>query len=316
MSQSLRQKCLGFSLILNLCGGLSLAAEPADIQKKCGALSAQIKAASKNTPDTSRMMELQDLKSLIKELKNSKIESSKIPKSYWQTCLNKSIELLRAYTESSSSGLRLRPEYLLLISELYETQENLPQALSFMDESIRVSPKDPALRIRGVRLWLALEEKKARELPTKSRGTPGQATLMKNRMDSFLRPIIDDTHSEMSARIAALDIRSTFFEKTGNLESAYSDWKTLAQLDPKNIACWRKIAAYESSLGSPQKATQALNQILAVDPTDLAAHKSLVRIYTDQKDYRSAKNQSRLALKYHPKDPELEGILRLDGGKN
>jgi tetratricopeptide (TPR) repeat protein len=285
-----------------------------NLQNQCGQLEKKIKGITPKTNDSARMLELQDLKLLIGALRSDQLDMRKIPKSYWQGCLDKSVELLKAYAANSSPGLRLRPDYLQLISELYEIQDNLAMALNFMDDAVKVSKDLPAVRIRAVRIWLALEEKKAREMPSKSHGTPGQSKLMKNRLESYLRPVIDNTHGEIEARLAALQIRAEFYEKIGDLETAFRDWQMILSLDPRNIAFLRKMAALESSRGATQKSIVNLNRILEIDPADLAAHKSLVRIYTDQKDFRSAKSQSRLALKYHPKDAELESILRLNGG--
>jgi tetratricopeptide (TPR) repeat protein len=280
--------------------------------KDCASLSEKIREANTKLSDSERTIKLTALRDMIRTLKTQDIKKTNLPASYWQSCLNNSVDLLRAHTNSASSALRLQRHYLVLLSELFEIQGSRPQALSFIEDAMKQDSKDPYLRLRAARIWLEIEESKAKDLPKSSKGLPGSQSALKKRLDSYLQPLIKSDSSRSPERLAALHLRASFHESLGDLESAQKDWNSILEIEAKNVKILRKIAAYEYSAGHTPATIATLNKLVDVDPTDLAAQKQLVKIYVDQKDFRAAKSQSRKALKFFPRDEELRSILNLE----
>ncbi len=285
---------------------------PASLEKACAEIPSRLTEANNSKLSAEqRMSRLRELRDHIQAVKTQDLAKTKLPVSFWQSCLNKSVELLRAHTGSAPPAMRLHKDYLLIISELYELQDNRPQALSFIEDALKQDANDAYLRMRAARIWLEIEEEKARNLPKGSRGIPGSHNAMKSRLDDYLRPLINARRGRSPERIAALHLRAAFLESLGDLQGAQSDWNALIELEPKNIKILRKLAAFELSQGRNSSTLRFLNRIIAIDPRDLPAQKQLLKIYVEQKDYRSAKSHARKASQHFPDDQEFLGILNL-----
>ena len=113
----------------------------------------------------------------------------------------------------------------------------------------------------------------------------------------------------------ATQINSLSVEARNNLGNIYSELKEFknaikqyeaaAQADPNNLATLFNLGIAYSDSGEKKKASEAFMQVTQIDPNYVPAHRYLVQIFINQKNFIGALLHLKLIAKKQRKNPEI-----------
>ena len=272
----------------------------------------ELSKASKNMPDSDRLLGVESLHNDILELVSISDRHEGKPKSYWQTCLNYKVKSLNKHITHSSDKLRDNADFHVLLSSNFEMRGEYGRAYYHGMQAIKKLPKDYNLRLRVFNLWLntqkvLLDIENARTQVGRRQNMValGDQNEFDKKVTFFLGTIINDNKADRFDRISAYRVRASYFEALGRIVDAAEDWEKIASQDPKEVKSLKKLAAFELSRQRKTVAKKYLLRVLKVLPSDLGAHKKLIEIYLDRREVQRAKQQLSLALRYYPDDNDL-----------
>jgi tetratricopeptide (TPR) repeat protein len=277
--------------------GAFLSPARAALEPLCGDSKDRIDEARMELSDSARLKSVDRLRQTLLQLKRIDVKAATRPRAYWQTCLDKTVQALNIHLSVAAPKLRAHPDFNLILAQIYELREDWPLASQYAELALRSLPKDHALRLKCLELWLQSQRS--------ALANKGNYAAFQKTVDAYLEPILSDKTAPRDQLIAAHQARASFLESVARFRDAVEEWQKLVELEPSETNYRRRLAAWELSRKRITEAVKILEQIVRHSPADLGAHKQLIEIYVDRKDLARAAEQARDALEMHPTDVEL-----------
>jgi tetratricopeptide (TPR) repeat protein len=212
------------------------------------------------------------------------------------------------------------PEALLAIGDLYADQAQLDKALASYQEGLRVAPKDDALRLKALNLFMAIgKANEATDLDTQilkddPKNIPGR--IVHARLQMIVPATSNDGFEELKKIVQdAPDVAEAHyylgqaFLQNGDGKHALAEFEEAVRHDANSVPSLHAAAELQVRAKSLDAASDYAQRCIRLRPSSATERLLLGDILMRKGDSKGAIDQLRAAVKLAPNDENAHLVL-------
>ncbi len=223
--------------------------------------------------------------------------------------------------------LHLNPDHLSsqkMLGILWMREKKWDRALRYFQKALELAPNDSFLLAQLARVYQERGEfRKALDLLQKVESTGEGTEFTRRQILELKAQLAGKTPEEVSQeveqiltipgqreRVELWQIRAESLRKAGKLEQAVEAYRQALRLDPENDYLRKQLGFLYKKMGRDELAEEYLVPIFLKTPEDPFIRNTVYSIYRKRNDLMGWISLLQEALRVHPEQKQLYGILR------